>query len=92
MRRSDKVILFLGCLMVAAALGVLLLMKLQAKQAEQKNSQIVQTMETILCDRREGMQEPDCETEMPVLELNGADFAALLEIPLYGVKLPVCNV
>jgi len=28
---------------------------------------------------------------MPALELHGADFIALLEIPAYGLKLPVCS-
>lgn len=92
MRKSSKVIFVFGCLLIVTGLVLILTLKFQAKQAEQMNDQIVQNMENILCDHREGMQESECETEMPVLELDGVDFAALLEIPLYDLKLPVCNV
>jgi len=51
--------------------------------------EIVQTMEMILKDRREGLIEFAQAKEMPVLELKGEDFIALLEIPSFGLKLPV---
>ena len=46
-------------------------------------------LETVLPDRREGLWEPDRTTEMPALELLGRDYIALLEIPAYGLRLPV---
>ena len=92
MRRSGKLIFILGLLIFAAGLGILFMLKFQTKRAEHVNAGIVQTMELILTDRREGMKDLDREKEMPVLELDGEDYVALLEIPVYGLKLPVCNV
>lgn len=92
MKKSGKIIFFFGCLLFAVGLGLLFMLKFQTKRAENINTEIVQTMEMILSDYREGMKEPDYATEMPALEIQGEDFIALLEIPVYGLKLPVCNV
>lgn len=92
MRRSSKVIFILGCLLVALSLVMLILSQVQIRQAKRTNIEIVQTMETILTDRREGIKDVEQETtDMPVLELKGEDFVALLEIPSFGIKLPVCG-
>lgn len=92
MKRSGKVIFILGCLLIAFSMVLLFLLQVQAKRAKRTNIEIVQIMETILSDRREGVKNPEWETEMPILELQGEDFIALLEIPSYGLKLPVCDI
>ena len=92
MKKSGKIIFFFGCILFAVGLGLLFMLKFQTKRAENVNTEIVQTMEMILSDCREGMKEPDYAAEMPALEIQGEDFIALLEIPTYGLKLPVCNV
>ncbi len=91
MKKSSKIIFIFGCVLILISLALLLLLRLQTKQAQEGNDQIVQTMEAILTDRSEGSKDPEQETEMPVLELHGEDFSALLEIPAYGLKLPVGN-
>lgn len=92
MRRNSKAIFVLGCLLIACSLVLLFLLQAQTKQAKRTNIEIVQTMETILTDRREGITDLERGTEMPALELRGEDFIALLEIPSYGLKLPVCGI
>lgn len=91
MRKNGKVIFVLGCLLILAGIVLLFLLQAQTERAERINAEIVQTMETILVNRREGTKDPQRETEMPALELHGEDFIALLEIPAYGLKLPVCG-
>jgi len=91
MRKTDKAILILGGLLIGCSLALLVLLQVRTTQAERANAEIVRTMETILTDRREGTKDPERETEMPALELQGEDFIALLEIPSYGLKLPVCS-
>ena len=90
MRRIGNIIFVLGCLLIAGSLGLLLFLQVQAKQAQGSNREIVQAMENILTDRREGSSLGE-EIGMPVLELQGEDFVALLEIPSYGLKLPVSS-
>jgi len=91
MKKSSKFIFVLGCLLILSSLILLILLQVQTNRAEQSNAKIVQTIEAILTDRTEGTKDPEQISDMPVLELYGEDFAALLEIPSYGLKLPVCN-
>lgn len=92
MRRNDKIIFMLGCLLIACSLVLLGVLQMQTKQAEHTNADLVQTIETILPERKEGTKDVEQKSEMPALELQSEDFIALLEIPSYGLKLPVCNV
>ena len=91
MTRNAKTIFTLGCLLIAAGLALLLILQVQTKQAQQSNAEIVQTMESILTNRTTGAVDEERTAEMPALELQGKDFIALLEIPAYGLKLPVCG-
>lgn len=89
MRKNDKVILILGCLLLLCGLGLFFVLQMKTKTAESKNVQIVQAMESILIDRKQGAKDFERESKMPALELYGEDFIALLEIPVYGLKLPI---
>ena len=91
MRKNDKVILILGCLFLVVGISLFFLLQMQTRSAERKNLKIVQNMENILTDRRQGTKDFERESEMPALELYGEDFVALLEIPAYGLKLPIGN-
>lgn len=89
MRKTGKIIFVLGCLLIVCSLVLLIFLQTRTKQAEHTNAEIVQTMETILTDRKEGTKDFDRDPEMPALEINGEDFIGLLEIPAYGLKLPI---
>ena len=89
MRKNDKVILILGCLLLAVGISLFFLLQIQTRRAEGKNERIVQSMESILTDKRQGTKDLERDSEMPALELYGEDFIALLEISAYGLKLPI---
>ncbi|MBR6800119.1 MAG: sortase [Eubacteriaceae bacterium] len=89
MRNSSRIIVIAGTLLIVLGLFLLGIMFLRADQAGRDNEDIVQKMETVITDRREGFFDPMYNAEMPSLEIGGKDFIALLEIPGYGLKLPV---
>lgn len=91
MRRSGKIVFMLGFVLIVCGLALLLLWQMRTKQASQTNAEIVQTVEGILPDRRKGTMDPELVRDMPALELQGEDYIALLEVPAYGLKLPVCG-
>lgn len=91
MMRNGKAVFIAGCLLIVLSLLLLLLLQVQMKQAERINAGIVDTMESVLVCRTEGTQDPTQTMEMPALELHDEDFIALLEIPSYGLQLPVCS-
>lgn len=79
MIKSSKVIFGFGCILIALSLAFMFLLQVRTKQAECTNA-------------REGFKDLERATEMPVLEIQGEDFIALLEIPSYGKKWPVCGI
>lgn len=91
MKRNGNFIFLLGCLLICCSLALLLTLQIQRRQANHKLVGIVHAMETILTDRREGTIDIEHAKNMPALEFEEDDFVALLEIPFYGLKLPVCN-
>lgn len=91
MRKTGKTIFILGCLLIACSLALLLLLQVRMTHAERINAEIVQTMEAILNDRKEGTKDFERDPEMPALEIHGEDFIGLLEIPAFGLKLPICS-
>lgn len=91
MKRNSKIVLILGCLLIAISFALLIYLQVQTKQAECKNAEIVQIIESIVSDHREGSIDQDREAKMPTLEVNGDDFVALLEFPSRGLTVPVRN-
>ena len=91
MKQNGKSLLILGCALFSLGIALLLLIQVHTMQSARENAQIIQIMEVILTDRREGTIDLDYEEEMPALELHGEDFVAMLEIPSHGLKLPVSN-
>lgn len=91
MRKNGKVIFIFGCLLIAASLVLLFLLNAQTKRANRVNAEIVQAMEKVLPERRQETPDFERDAEMPALDLLGEDFIALLEIPSFGLKLPVCS-
>ena len=89
MKRKSKAVFVIGCLLITSSLIMLAVLQVRVQYAKRTNMEIVQTMESILSDRREGVIAFETEKDMPVLELNGEDFIALLEIPSLSLKLPV---
>lgn len=81
--------MYFGCLLLTISLLLLVFLRVQTKRAERTNAEVVQVMEAILTDCREGTIDVARETDMPALELYGEDYIALLEIPSYGLELPV---
>ena len=92
MRRVGKVMFTAGCLLILCSVVLLVFLQVQTKQAENRNAEITETMELILAERTEAAVDAGWTGDMPALELQGDDFIALLEIPAYGLKLPVCGV
>lgn len=89
MKRAAKFLLPIGCVLIAASLGLLLFLQVQTRQAQETNLRMVRTLESLLPEPWPGLAGAYSNTEMPILELEGEDLLALLEVPAYGVRLPV---
>ena len=89
MKRTADKIWLAGCVLLAAGLLMLGGVTVRGKLAARENEMIVQKMEAVMPNRTTGAVDELRIAEMPVMQLEGADYVALLEIPSYGLRLPV---
>lgn len=76
-------------LFVAAAL-TMLLWQWQIRSSAQEAQGYVQTLQSLIPTIRGAVPEERSDNTMPVLSVENTDFVGILEMPRYGVSLPVC--
>ena len=91
MRRSSKLFIAAGLLLIFASAALLLTSQMGARRALVDNAQIVETLHQLLPPTTPGIMESRSDLSMPVLEISDEDYAALVDIPALGVTLPVAN-
>lgn len=62
-----------------------------AQLGEKHSRQIAEQLSQILPERSDGVPGMYPEAGMPALQVQGADYVALLEVPGFGVMLPVAD-
>ena len=82
----------LGLVLILASLTLLLGSIGYARNASQECSRTVQQLEAILPPRTAGIPGSFSDPVMPVLQLEGTDYCAIVDFPGYGVTLPVRDV
>jgi sortase A len=88
MRKLQKLLPLVGIGLILASLGLLLLSSLGSRQAQI----IVEQIRQCLPQRITGYEGIYTDTDMPVLALEGTDYVGILDLPGYGVQLPVGSV
>lgn len=89
MRRRNKILQVLGCLLILGSVGILLFFQLHAKIAQGDAARIAEKICGSLPPRSPGMMQMYFGREMPVLQVEGQDFAGLIEVPAFGKQLPI---
>jgi len=87
MRRSTKVLLTAGLLLMAVGVGLLTADVIRTAVYRDRAADTAAQMEAALPPASAGI--PAEGAEMPVWQWEGQDMVALLNIPAYDVKLPV---
>ena len=77
----------LGLALILGSLGWMLGLRLQTKEDLQQCQTVAGEMAALLPERTAGITGSD--RGMPVLEITETDYAALLELPGFGLALPV---
>lgn len=91
MKRSFPLLQVLGFLLLAAGIGCLLLQRFQIPKMIQKNLEISSQIQSLLPEPHPGIPADYSDSEMPVLQISGEDYVCLLEVPAFGICLPVQN-
>lgn len=91
MSKLQKVFRILGCFLILCSMGFVLFSQLHAKKAQADAAQITEKICAILPPRSAGLMEVYSCAEMPVLQIGGQDFSGLVDIPAFGLTLPIYN-
>lgn len=83
--------ILLGIILIGLSLLFMLGFQMRMMISNQKCQQIATQMAAILPERSQGVVDASLQMPMPALELDGQDYVALLEVPAYGLTLPVTN-
>ena len=89
MIRRSKWLLWIGVALIAVSLCAAAVFGLLQRRGVQLAADITQRIESVLPPRTIGAEGTYSVMQMPIFSIDGADFAGLVEIPAYGVKLPI---
>ena len=90
-KRKLSLPLILGACLVLGSLCFVAVFQLRMHSASHKSHAAAAQLQTLLLERVPGIAEGYPESQMPVLEIGGTDYVALLEIPLLDVSVPVAD-
>lgn len=80
-----------GCGLIVGALTLLVVNVASRSVYRSRCEEYVSVIQTALPPVNNAVAEPGRNNTMPVLPVDGVDFAALLELPAFETVLPVCN-
>ena len=83
------VLIVTGVLLIVAAIALIILQGIRQRDAVESSSQIVSKMYELMPEIKIGSSDDRVNMSMPVLEIDGEDFAGIIEIPLYNAELPI---
>ena len=87
--RKNRIVQLIGIGLILASLVLIGFLVVQGRVARQENEKVVFQIAQLLPPRTPGIMDQYTVMEMPVLQVKGQDYIALLEAPGYGIKLPV---
>ncbi len=91
MKRKVSLPMILGAALILCSLCVLAVFQLRISAGDRNCRQIADALAARLPQRTAGVPGVSPTADMPVLELDGTDWVALVELPAYGVVLPVAD-
>lgn len=90
-KRKISLPLVLGGALILCSLCLVVFFQIRVHTGYRKNQQAVTQIRALLPEKTLGVAGTNPEISMPVLEIGGKDYAAILEIPAYGITLPVAD-
>ncbi len=84
-------LLMVGIVLILCGLCLALFFGIRTYVGNEKRQEILSQMEKLLPEKTAGIPGQYPNPNMPALELDGADYVAVLEIPTFDVHLPVAD-
>lgn len=90
-KRKIPLALILGTTLIVIALSMVIASRIRIRIGEDNSREITREILTILPDRSVGIPGKESSANLPILQINGVDYAALLEIPAFGLTVAVSD-
>lgn len=83
--------IILGFCLILGSLCLILGSQFRIRQGTQECNAVLSQVNNLLSERTQGTPEGYPNTEMPALDIHETDYIGLLEIPAFGIALPVSD-
>ncbi len=90
-KHKFPLLLVLGISLILISVSLLFAFHIYMYHGTQHSQRIVLQMNAILPERTVGVPGIYTDSRMPVLSINDVDYVAMLDIPAFGVTLPVAD-
>lgn len=90
-KRKVSLPFILGAVLILVSLCFVLVFQYRMYAGTRKSQLVVSKLGEMLPERVPGVPGMYLDSGVPVLEIDGIDYVAMLEIPLLGFKLPVAD-
>lgn len=92
MKKSlSRICQILGVLLILIGVGSMLLLHSNARNAARAARETAQQIASILPARQPGITGEYSDPEMAVMQIDGIDYAGLVEVPSLGIMLPIAS-
>ena len=89
--KKSRILQLIGYGLILCSVVAVFTGQIYGRIAQGDNQQVVSQIEQILPPRIPGVTDRYSVMDMPVLQVKGQDYVALLEVPAYSIRLPVKN-
>jgi len=90
-KRKLSVLLLVGVTLILLSLVLVSIFLIRGQIGAVKCREVAEKMQALLPEKSPGVPELYGDPNMPVLEIDGKDYVALLEIPAWDLTLPVAD-
>lgn len=91
-KKINRIVLIIGVLLIAAALGVLAFSQTEQQNAAEEAAEFVAQIRELMPQVQDTVPDNRADKSMPILEIDGKDFVGILEVPAYQAQLPIAAV
>lgn len=90
-KRKIPLVLVLGICLILVSVSMVLAFQIRVQLGVRHSQTILWSMERLLPERTAGVPGSALTSAMPVLEIEGKDYVAMLEVPSFDIALPVAD-
>lgn len=90
-KRKSSIAFFLGACLILVSLFLVVALQIRVRMGSDECQSIIAKMQELLPDRSAGVPGAYPNSWMPILEIDGVDYVAMIEVPAFDVTLPVAD-